>query len=83
MPDTMGTLSSIEEPAFCPREPRRSKGVIPTRWLGAEKRRKVIFVLSLSYVVHETRLVESFRLRPRDSKTVNHSGRDSRFRELT
>ena len=47
-----------------------------------EKRRKLIFVDSLSYVVHETRLVESFRLRPRDSKTVNHSGRDSRFREL-
>ena len=31
-----------------------------------EKRRKLIFVDSLSYVVHETRLVESFRLRPWD-----------------
>ena len=32
----------------------------------SEKRRKLIFVDSLSYVVHETRLVESFRLRPWD-----------------
>ena len=27
-------------------------------------------------ILHDTRLVESFRTRPRDPKTVNHSGRD-------
>ena len=41
MPDTMGTLSSLEEPAFCAREPRTSKGVILA--FGDENRPKVIF----------------------------------------
>ena len=51
--------------------PQNGKGVIPTQSVAwAEKRRKVILVDSLSYVVHETRLVESVRLRPRDPKTA-------------
>ena len=84
MPDTMGTLSSLEEPAFCAREPtpQNEQGCVPTQWWG-RKEAKSHFVDSVSYVVHETRLVESFRLRPRDPKTVNYSGRDPRFRELT
>ena len=49
--------------------------------LGPKIGQKFIFVDSLWYVVHDTRLVESFRLRPRDPKTVNHSARDPKIRD--
>ena len=49
--------------------------------LGPKIGQKFIFVDSLWYVVHDTRLVESFRLRPHVTKTVNHSGQVTRFRD--
>ena len=61
MPDTMGTLSSLEEQHFV-RGSLEREGC--DSGLGPKIGQKFIFVDSLWYVVHDTRLVESFRLRP-------------------
>ena len=87
---TVGLVARVHGPGGGSGRPRRRVATRVSILSGIEKKDDIgiptgpefIFVDSLSYVLHETRLVESFRLRHRDPKTVNHSGRDPRFRAL-